>query len=359
MKITGIRTTRVAVPLPGPIANATARIDTISCVLVHLDTESGATGEGLVFSIRPGHISLLEASLAMLIPDAIGLRVDQSERFVTQAMAAMSFLSAAGAPVLALSAIESAMWDARGKIAGMSVSSLLGRSRDAVPVYASSGLWTNQGIEDIVEQARHSRDSGFAGVKLRLAGSPDFDLPRLEAVRRAIGQHMAIMVDVNQGMDAAAAISLGRMMEPYAIAWFEEPVPVHDPRLTAHVKAALDVPVAIGESEFTHHGISRVLTAGAADILMPDLQRMGGVAEFMRAGAMAGAAGVPVSSHLFPEMSLHLMASLPNASLLEHVDWFAPLYREQMEIADGHCAVPDRPGWGFSFDQDAIERYSV
>lgn len=359
MNITGIRTTQLALPLPATIKNATARIDTISCILVHLETDSGATGEGLVFSIFPSHLPLLDASLAMLIPDAIGLRVDQSERFVAGALAGMGFLSAAGAPVLALSAIESAMWDARGKIAGMSVSSLLGRTRDAVPVYASSGLWTNQTIEEIVDQTLRYREAGFAGVKLRLAGSTVSDIERLEAIRRAAGPTMAIMVDVNQGLDAPAAISLGRQMERYDIAWFEEPVPVHDPRQTAQVRTALDVPIAVGESEFTHHGIARVLAAGAADILMPDLQRMGGVSEFMRAGAMASAAGIPISSHLFPEMSLQLMASLPNASLLEHVDWFAPLYHERLEIADGVCAVPDRPGWGFTFDHEAIERYGV
>jgi L-alanine-DL-glutamate epimerase-like enolase superfamily enzyme len=178
-------------------------------------------------------------------------------------------------------------------------------------------------------------------------------------VREAIGPDIGLMVDANQQMSVKQAIRIGRMMEGLKLTWFEEPVICHDHEGEAAIRAALDTPIASGETVYTHRGILTMLQAGSADFMMPDLQRMGGPTEFLKAGHLCEAFHIPCSAHLFPEMSLPLLAALPGGSYLEHMPWFEKIYRERIELdANGHAIVPDRPGWGFSFDPDAIRHYA-
>ena len=182
---------------------------------------------------------------------------------------------------------------------------------------------------------------------------------RVRAVREAIGPDIALMVDANQQMTVKQAIRIGRMMEDLNLTWFEEPVICHDHEGEAQIAAALDTPIASGETVYTHRGILDMLEARSADVLMPDLQRMGGPTEFLKAGHLCEAFHIPCASHLFPEMSLSLLAALPGGYYLEHMPWFEPIYRERIELdANGHAVVPDRPGWGFSFDPEAIRRFA-
>ena len=168
------------------------------------------------------------------------------------------------------------------------------------------------------------------------------------------------MVDINQQMNVKQAIRIGRRMEELNLTWLEEPVIYHDHAGEATIRAALDTPIASGETVHTHRGILRMLQAGAADVVMPDLQRMGGPTEFLKAGALCEAYNIPCASHLFPEMSLALLAALPGGSWMEHMPWFENLYAERIELnADGRAIVPDRAGWGFSFDPAAVKRFAV
>jgi len=357
--VTNLRTVPLVLPLERPIGNATAMIERFSMIAIFLETDEGLVGENLIFTIRPEQHKLLETMVHVLADAVIGRDPDHVAAFWQEAWRRINFIGFSGVSIMGISAIDGALWDLRGKAANRSIAALLGQSRTSVPAYASGGLWLSQSIDEIVEQAGHFAAQGFGAVKLRLAGRAEIDLPRIAAVREAIGPSVDLMVDANQVLDATSAITLARRFELYDIAWFEEPVPAHDLDHSAQVAAALDMPVASGENEYTLHGFRRMLETRAADILMPDLQRVGGVSEFARVGALAAAHNTPVSSHLFPEMSLQIMASLPNATLLEHLEWFAPLYRETMEMRDGEIAVPSRPGWGFSLDSEALRRYAV
>jgi L-alanine-DL-glutamate epimerase-like enolase superfamily enzyme len=183
---------------------------------------------------------------------------------------------------------------------------------------------------------------------------------RVAAVREAVGPDIALMVDANQQMSVKQAIRIGRMMEGLNLTWFEEPVICHDHAGEAAIRAALDTPIASGETVYTHRGVLAMLQAGAADVVMPDLQRMGGATEFLKAGHLCEAFHVPCSSHLFPEMSLPLLASLPGGYYLEYMPWFEKIYRERIELdSNGHAMVPERAGWGFSFDPEAIRRFAA
>lgn len=359
MIITNLRTVPLTLPLERPIGNATARIERFSMIAIFLETDEGLVGENLIFTIRPEQHKLLETMVHVLRDAVIGLNPDHVAAFWQDAWRRINFIGFSGVSIMGISAIDGALWDLRGKATNRSIAALLGQCRTSIPAYASGGLWLSQSIDEIAKEAADFAQKGFKAVKLRLAGLADIDLPRIAAVRDAIGSNVGLMVDANQALDAPTAIRLARQFERYDIAWFEEPVPAHDLEHAATVAAALDMPIASGENEYTIHGFRRMLETRAADILMPDLQRVGGVSEFARVGALAAAYDTPISSHLFPEMSLQLMASLPNATLLEHLDWFSPLYREAMEMKDGHIAIPDRPGWGFSFDPAALNHFAA
>ena len=175
-----------------------------------------------------------------------------------------------------------------------------------------------------------------------------------QKVLEAIGPNIHLMADANQGQSEASAVRLGRLLEEYDLTWFEEPLPAWDLEGLARVAAALDTPVASGETEYTRYGFRRMLELRSADILMPDLQRVGGVSEFVRVGHMAESFDVLVSSHLFPETSVQVLGGLANAMFLEYMPWFSRLYREELVFEGGEAIVPERPGWGFTFDRDYV-----
>jgi len=359
MKVTGLRTKALRLPLEEPIGNATATIEAFSCLAVFLDTDEGLVGENLIFTIRPEQLPLLNAMVEVLRDAVIGRKPEETEAVWADCWKRINFIGFAGVSIMGIAAIDGALWDLRGKATGLPIHRLIGTAREKVPAYASGGLWLNQTIPQLVAQAEEFMGQGFTAMKLRLAGKAKIDLPRLAALRKAVGEQVSIMVDANQGMVAKDAIRLAHAMEDYGIAWFEEPLAAHDLDHLAEVAAAVSMPIAAGENEYTRYSFRRMIKMRAADVLMPDLQRVGGVSEFIKVGALAAAHDLPVSSHLFPEQSVHLMASLPNATLLEHLDWFAPLYRERLELRDGAVLAPERPGWGFTFDDKALAHYAI
>lgn len=355
MKVTALKTIPVRIPLTRELGNATVKISAFSCLLILLESDEGLVGENLIFTIRDEQLPLLDSMVHVLTDAIIGRDIDHGEAFWSEAWRRINFIGFSGVSIMGISAIDGALWDLRGRAANRSVARLLGMSRSSVPAYASGGLWLNQTVPELVAEAEGFLRAGFKAMKMRLAGNPAIDLERVAALRQAIGPEIALMADANQAMSVPDALKLARQLEALGIAWFEEPIPAHDLDGLAGISERVDMPIASGENEYTRFGFKRMLDLKAADILMPDLQRVGGVTEFVKVGALAQAYNVPVSSHLFPEMSLQLLAALPNASYLEHLEWFQPLYRERLELtADGAVLVPDRPGSGFSFDPAAI-----
>jgi L-alanine-DL-glutamate epimerase-like enolase superfamily enzyme len=168
------------------------------------------------------------------------------------------------------------------------------------------------------------------------------------------------MADANQKLTVPDAIRLGRMLEEFNLTWFEEPVAAHNHAGEAEIAAALDIPIASGESVYTSRGAFEMLRQGSCDVLMPDLLRMGGPSEFLKAAALAEAYNIPVSNHTYPEMSISLLAAIPNVNFLEYMPWVSAVYKQRIELdTEGRAIVPDRPGWGFDFDPAVISAYSL
>ena len=360
MKITGLRTLAVQVPLAKPIRTSIHHITSAGCLLVFLETDAGIVGESLLFTLNGKRLGLLEQMVRSLEPLVVGSDPDFTERFWSAAWGDTNFIGQSGVSVFSIAALDGALWDIKGKVAGQPIYRLLGAYRNRIPTYASGGLWLSQSIDELVAETEIFRAQGFRAMKMRLGhADPATDIERVRAVRAAIGPEIALMADANQSLSVDRAIRLGRRLEEFDLAWFEEPLPAYDHEGEAAVAAALDMPIASGETEYTRYGFRRMLALKSADVLMPDLERVGGLSEFVKVAHMARAADVPVSSHLFSEMSLQILGSLSNASYLEHMPWFEPLYGAAITIENGEAVVPEGPGWGVSFDMRAVERFRV
>ncbi len=359
MKVTAVETQPVTVRLDQPIGSALGEIAKFGCILVTVRTDAGITGENLIFTLNDRRTKVLRQMVDELADVAVGHDAGHIAGFWARAWKDINFLGHKGVPVAGISAIDGALWDALGKAAGLPLYRLLGGAQDRVPAYHSGGLWLSRSIDELVAEAQGFVDQGFRAMKMRL-GLPDpaEDIARVRAVRDAIGPGVRLMADANQGLTEAQAIRLGRRLEPFDLTWFEEPLPAWDLDGLARVAAALDTPIASGETEYTRYGFRRMLELRSADILMPDLQRVGGVSEFMRVGHMAESHDIAVSSHLFPETSVQVLGALSNAIFLEYMPWFSSLYNETLEFRDGSAAVPERPGWGFTFNRDYIAHLS-
>lgn len=361
MKITHLRTRVVHVPLPRPIMSAIFEIRSVDCVLVYLEDGQGLVGEGLVMTINNRRLPVLHEMVRSLEPLVLGLDTTLGGALWHRAQTDLNFLGHAGVSVMGLAGVDMAMWDLRAKEVGLNVAGLIGACQTAVPTYASGGLWLSSSLDELQREAADFQARGFRAMKMRV-GKPDpaEDVARVRAVREAVGPKVSLMADANQQMNVPQAIRLGRTLEEFGLTWFEEPVPYQDHEGEAAIAAALDTPIASGETEYTGRGMLAMLQRRSADILMPDLQRMGGPTAFLKAGHVAEVFDTTISSHLYSEMSLALLAGLPNAIFLEHMPWFEPLYRERIELdANGHAVVPHRPGWGFALDPEAVARYAV
>jgi L-alanine-DL-glutamate epimerase-like enolase superfamily enzyme len=347
------------IDLPGSTWIVRPEIRSFGCVLVFLDTDEGITGESFLWTFGTKRLDVLNRMVLSLETDLIGEDPHDTERIWRKLWSELRFFGDRGISVFGLSAVDRACWDAVGKAAGKPLYKLLGAYRDEVPAYAS-GLWLHRDVEGLVSDASALVREGYRAMKMRIGKSRmEEDVERVRAVRNAIGPDVKLMVDANQRFTVEHAIRLGRKLEELDIAWFEEPVPAHDLEGSARVAAALDMPVAAGENVYTRYGFRQMIESKAADILMPDLVCVGGVTELLKVAHMAEAYDLPITPHIFAEESIHMVGVISNGTYAEMIDWFTPLYRERIEMRNGLVLLPQRPGFGFTFDMENLERYRV
>lgn len=355
MKVVAVDIEPVVLPLAMPIAYALGEIRTLGVVLVTIRTDDGPTGENLVFSLNDTWDRVFAETIRALAPLVIGSDPGDVTGFWRKCWRAINFIGDRGVSIVGASAIDGALWDLNARAAGLPLHRMLGGGRKRLPAYNSGGLWLSTPPAKLADEAAAMVAAGWKTVKVRIgAATAEADVARVRAVREAIGPSVRLMADANQGLSETEALRRGRLIADFDLTWFEEPLPLWDLEGLARVKAGLPMPIASGENEYTHRGFGRMIALRAADTLMPDLQRVGGVSEFVRVGHMAEAAGLAVSSHLFSEMSIQVLAALPNATYLEYMPWFAELYSERLEFDAGDALVPDRPGWGFAFNRDFV-----
>ena len=357
LTIRALRSTGVEVPMTVPLPTSRGPITKAAFLLVDLETEEGITGRAYLFcyvrEAAPAVALFLEEILRQTKGERVApvdLRAKLSKRF--------ALIGVQGIVRMAMSGFDVACWDALAQASSQPLASLLGAKPKAVPAYNSCGLGLMPLPALVSEAAKLAK--GFRAVKLRL-GYPTLkeDLAALHAVRKRIGDDIAIMVDYNQALSVAEALARGRALDEHGIYWLEEPIRHDDYAGNARLARELKVPIQIGENFSESMSMAAAIAAGAADYVMPDLERIGGVTGWQRASALAASHGLEMSSHLFPEVSAHLLAATPTCHWLEWVDWAEKILAEPLRIKDGYALVPERPGNGLVWNKKAVEKYRM
>lgn len=362
MKITEVSSTLLAIPLKTPIKTAIHYFGYFYHVVVEVQTDTELRGTGLLFTPNLPQAKLFQAAVDSFKELVIGEDPLMVEGVWQKLWKSMNWIGNSGISIFAQSAIDTALWDITGKAAGMPLYQMFGAKASSVPVYASSGLWLGSSVEELVEEAQRFVAEGYGLVKMRL-GRPTLeeDLARVQAVREAIGPNIKLMADANQGWNVPTAIRFGKAAAPFNLYWFEEPIPYYDVEGSAAIAAALDTTLASGETEY-YVGFGRLAKEKAADLWMPDLQRVGGLSGWRKIAALGESYNLPVSPHIFPEATLHAALAAGSCQLIEYVNWWEPLFEDQDDrprLVKGRLEAGTRPGLGFSVSPQTIEKYRV
>ncbi len=339
-----------------------ARIATITewpLILIDLYSEEGVVGRSYLEPYIPKAMRYLVPALQDLSELLKGRPIVPLE-FYEAARKSLHFVGYEGLSMIAVSGLDMAAWDALARAAGLPLCELLGGSRAPVPAYSSNGLWLKDPAEVAAEAIELRDEGGFKGLKLRL-GRDDLaeDLMTVEAVWEAVGSEMALMIDFNQGLHLGEALERCHALDEMGLAWIEEPIVYDNLEGYAQLAADLRTPIQIGENFYGPRALHTALQMKACDYVMPDFMRIGGVTGWQRAAAIAGAAGVPISTHLYPEVGAHVLRVSETAHWLEWQDWADPILQEPYEIRDGHLHIPERPGAGLEWNEDAVRAHLV
>jgi mandelate racemase len=322
-------------------------------VLIDVRDEEGATGRSYLRTYTPLALRALGTLVQDIAPLITGSQ-KPPEAVNRDVRNHFGLLGTRGLVGAAIAGLDMALWDLDARQAGVPLARHLGSDIDRVPAYQSL-----RAIEPgaAAEEAGAAVAAGFTAVKVKLGhGSLDDDLAVIEAIRTAVGPTAGLMVDYNQSLSTADAIRRGQALDERGLAWIEEPTDAHDRAGNAQIAAALRTPVNAGENLEGPTEAAAALTAGACDGLSLDAMKIGGVTGWIEAAAHAARAGAPVSSHAFPEFSVHLLAASPTRQWLERHDLVAPILQEPVTVEDGYALVPDRPGAGLEWDEGAVSR---
>jgi mandelate racemase len=358
LTIRGVETFGVEVPMTFPLGTSAGTVRSAPLLLVNLTTEEGITGRTYLFCYRRSVPRAIDAVLQDAVSLVAGERAVPSE-ISTRLGRRFALVGVGGVVRMALSALDSAMWDALAVAAGLPLATLLGGSVRPVPAYNSSGLGL-MSPEAAADEAERLMAGGFRSVKLRL-GHPTLeqDLAVTRAVRKRLPDAIELPVDYNQALTVTEALRRGRALQSEGIAWLEEPIRHDDYRGNATIARELTAPVQIGENFNGPEAMVEAISVGACDLVMPDLARIGGVTGWMQAAGIAAAHGLPMSSHLLPEVSVHLLSATPTCHFVEYVDWADSILEQPLRVEKGEVRAPDRPGSGLSWKADAVKRFSL
>lgn len=359
LTLKGIRTRPVVLTLKRPVVARIATITQWPLILIDLYTNEGVVGRSYLEPYVVKSMRYLVPALHDLGEMLKGRRITPLE-FYEAARKSLHFVGYEGLSMIAVSGLDMAAWDALAKAAGMPLCVLLGGSVGPVPAYNSNGLWLGR-PEAMAEEAITLRDEGgFKGLKLRLGREHlNDDLATIAAVRRTVGADMALMIDFNQGLHLGEALRRCHAIDDLDLAWIEEPI-VYD-NLDGYVQLAaeLKTPIQIGENFYGPRDLHKALARKACDYVMPDFMRIGGVTGWLRAAAIAGTAGVPMSTHLYPEVAAHMLRVTETAHWLEWQDWADPILQRPYQIRDGMLHIPDTPGLGLEWNEDAVAAHGA
>ncbi|MCC6778500.1 MAG: mandelate racemase [Hyphomicrobiales bacterium] len=354
-----LRCVPVEVPMSYALGTSRGVITKAPLLLIDLETEEGVTGRAYLWSYFPAAMTAIASILDESARVLKGRRLAPVD-FWSALAERFALIGVQGIVRMAVAGIDIAAWDALAQSLGVSLAALVGSAPRPIPAYNSCGLGLMRSPEAVAAEAEKLLAGGFRAIKLRLGyATLAEDLAALRAVKRRVGDGVAVMVDYNQALGLAAARERGRALDGEGVCWLEEPIRHDDYAGCAALARELSTPLQIGENFSESGAMAQALAAGAADYVMPDLERIGGVTGWLRAAALAATHRIEMSSHLYPEVSAHLLAATPTCHYLEYVDWADKLLVEPLRIVDGCAVCPDRPGNGLAWDAAAVARYRL
>jgi L-alanine-DL-glutamate epimerase-like enolase superfamily enzyme len=337
-----------------PISDATHKISEILFVVTRIRLANGLTGDAylLSFHYSPNAIA---GALEDVVPLALEADASRTGEFLQHFARKSEYFGHAGIHRWSSGSINIALWDAWGKSLGQPVWKLFGACHNRVPLYGSGG-WLSYSDAELREEMTSYVRRGFRGVKIKV-GSPDIarDIERLTIVREAVGPHIGIMMDANQGMDVPSALQLATAVRALGIRWFEEPIVHDDFEGYAYLRARAGVALAMGEREFDTVALRELIARNAIDLWQPDILRLGSVESWRASAALAAANNIPVLPHFYKEYDVPLLMTVPNAYAAESFNWVDDLVTQPIRMEDGFAYPNQGAGWGFAFKDEVLE----
>jgi len=360
LTVRAVKAIPVEVPLTFVLGTSQQALRRVPLLLIDVETEEGVTGRAYLF----GYLNAVPPAIMSLLGEIETLT--RGERADPQALFArltkrFTLIGVQGIVRMAIAGFDTALWDAVAIAAGKPLAALLGAGLEPVLAYNSCGLGIKDDLGALAAEAETLvAMGGFRAVKLRL-GYPTLqgDIAAVQAVKKRIGDDVRLMVDYNQALSLDEALARGRALDGEGIYWLEEPIRHDDYAGEARLARELNVPIQIGENFSLPANMRFAIEQGAADYVMPDLERIGGVTGWLEAAAVAAEKNMPMSSHLFPEVSAHLLAATPTRHYLEYVDWANVLLQDTLKIENGYALIPQRPGNGMLWNDEAVARYRL
>ncbi|WP_246791844.1 enolase C-terminal domain-like protein [Burkholderia perseverans] len=356
LKFRELKATPVRLPMSNPIRTASGTIADAPFVLIDLHTDQGVSGHAYLFVFTPLVLKALTTLITQLSERLEGkplAPLDTRDALESQ----FHLVGNTGLVSMAIAGIEMALWDAHARALGVPLVRALGGTPQPVPAYSSIGML---GAEASCRLAEQSVERGFRAMKIKIGHiTLEQDLEVVRAVKAVLGDRSMLCIDYNQGLTVDEAVRRCRALDELGLGWIEEPTRQDDYAGHARVAAAAATPIQMGENCFGIHELAKCIAAGASDLLMFDLMKIGGVSRWLQGAALADAASLSVSTHNYQEISAHLMAVTPTAHWLQYYDYADLVLREPMRIVDGNAIPNETPGNGIDWNPEAVARYRV
>ena len=359
LTLKGVRARPVLVPLARPIVSKVGVFSDWPLILIDLYTNEGIIGRSYLEPYLKQSVRYIIPVIEDLAEATKGQPIAPFDAY-RRGVGSLHLVGREGVTLIAVSGLDMAAWDAMAKAADLPLAVFLGGTLGPVPAYNSNGLWLTPPRELAAEAAALVAEGGFTGLKLRLGREIlSEDLAAIAAVHEGAGPSVKLMVDFNQGLTLGDALVRCHALDEQGLYWFEEPTTYDNIPGYAQLARELKTPVQLGENFYGPRALYQAVLAGAGDYMMPDMMRIGGVSGWLRAAAITSGAGIPMSTHLYPEIAAHLMRVTESAHWLEWQDWAYPILAEPFQLKDGFLMVPDKPGQGIEWDEKAVSRFAL
>ncbi len=357
MKITSAKILPVVVPHAGPV-DLDGNVHVVAAVL---RTDQGVEGVGHTMTLRGAWFKTLATAVQEMSELLIGEDPTQPEKIHRKMLSTVSWFGPGGMVEFAACALDIAVWDVLGKVAGQPLYRLLGGTRNRVPAYISGQLSRRLTLDELATASSGFKAQGWRAMKMNLGleRTPQAEAARVRAVREAVGPNVDILVDVNARWTPAQAIRTGRYLEEYQLFWLEDPTEADDLEGLAEIALQLGTPVATGEKYYGLAPWRKVLGARALDIVMVDMMRAGGITPLRKVAALCEAYGIPMASHTQHEIYTHCIAALPHGLIVEWMPWSSQIFEGAPELREGDLVLSDRPGHGMELDKGFVTKYGA